>query len=530
MSVKKWLVLVSILIIFSLLAVGCSPKEGRTDYRDWDDYVTELLEIEESYSELVNLHEIGHSHENRPIYALEISSEEGTNDGRPESLHMGMHHGCEWPSGEMAIDLAWHLLENYKTDAQVTAIVDNIRVWIIPVVNPDGFIYSADESDASWRKNRRPLPCGNIGVDLNRNYSYMWDTFKREGEPSDGRYRGPDPFSELELQGIRDLYLERHIVTTITGHTVAGMILWPWAYNKKPAPDTDVLKGLAFEMNDWSNYIVGQWNSTLYGASGEATDWIYGVFRGLAYTFEYGDQFFIPPYEDYLAEFEKNLPAFLHNIEQSAHYSSVISGKLTDANGNPLDGELELEIELRSPLADGTFINELQSSSLSVTTSGKYEWHVLPSKQPELTTPPYKITAGAPGMYSETFYLSIDSYGEKHEIDFVLRPALELMVDLADPFTTGTIIPVEFKTLNRRGQTTPMDSVTLSLYENATLIHTYVEGRGARNVRTGNVPGEYIVNINTSTFQLEEGMYTIVIEFSSIGEDHSYETVFILVE
>lgn len=430
----------------------------RNDYRTWDDYVAELLEIEENYSELVNLHIIGHSHENRPIYALEISSEAGINDGRPESLHMGMHHGCEWPSGEMAMDLAWYLLENYGTVDQVTDIVENIRVWIIPVVNPDGFVYQGEHLNQWIRKNRRPpetsgIQGGSIGVDLNRNYPYFWGC--DEGSSSDEAshvYRGPYPFSEPELWGIRDLYLNRHIITTITGHTTGRWIVWPWAHTKDPAPDAETLAELGNEMNYWSNYNAYQWSEDfdhetgtggLGGTpSGEATDWIYGMFGGLAYTFEYGDMAdgFRPDYEKYREEFQRNILAFLHNIEQAAHYSSVISGNVTDTQGNPLEATLHMEVLLTSPgceCDDCTYGGLCFMQRTSISVSGAYEWHVLPSKQPEDFGPqPYIITASAPGMHPQTVQLEIDSYSEQHQLNFQLQSDGSLC-EVSDPVIDG---------------------------------------------------------------------------------------------
>lgn len=65
------------------------------------------------------------------------------------------------------------LLKDYITDTSTKLLVDNIEIWVVPMVNPDGHQYSK-ETDRNWRKNRRDNEDGTYGVDLNRNHSYNW--------------------------------------------------------------------------------------------------------------------------------------------------------------------------------------------------------------------------------------------------------------------------------------------------------------------------------------------------------------------
>ena len=57
--------------------------------------------------------------------------------------------------------LAYQLIAGYGKDSNVTSYVDNYDFYLIPVVNPDGFVYSQTQ-DRLWRKNRAPpLPGAN---------------------------------------------------------------------------------------------------------------------------------------------------------------------------------------------------------------------------------------------------------------------------------------------------------------------------------------------------------------------------------
>lgn len=49
-----------------------------------------------------------------------------------------------------------------------------VNDWVIvPVANPDGYEFS-HTSNRMWRKNRFPATILCTGIDLNRNFAYMW--------------------------------------------------------------------------------------------------------------------------------------------------------------------------------------------------------------------------------------------------------------------------------------------------------------------------------------------------------------------
>src|SRR4029453_16587448 len=94
-----------------------------------------------------------------------------------------------------------YLLENYQNDSLVKNIVDNRELYIIPCLNPDGYLYNelTDPSGGGmWRKNRRDNLDGNFGVDLNRNYDLFWGYDDNGSSPNtfSETYRGIFPASE----------------------------------------------------------------------------------------------------------------------------------------------------------------------------------------------------------------------------------------------------------------------------------------------------------------------------------------------
>ena len=274
---------------------GMNALSSDADYRSFADYEQELHQIAEQYPDIAELHVIGESHEGNPIYALEISDSLGET-GEPESVHMALYHAREWPTGEMAMNLAHHLTDGYGENDQVTQVVDDIKTWIIPVVNPDGFIHSYEDY-RMWRKNRMDNGDGTFGVDLNRNHSYLWGSDNgSSGNTDSNTYRGTAPFSEPETAALRDFFLERNVITTITSHTHGELILYPWSHKFDVVPDPEI-ETMAAAMSDFNGYsdipAMG-----LYPQSGDYLDWMYGTMRGISFTFESATEF-IPPYEGY---------------------------------------------------------------------------------------------------------------------------------------------------------------------------------------------------------------------------------------
>lgn len=66
------------------------------------------------------------------------------------------------------------------TNAQVKTALST-GVVFVPLSNPDGVAYD-QSSNSCWRKNRNPASstgsAASIGVDLNRNFDFLWDFTK----------------------------------------------------------------------------------------------------------------------------------------------------------------------------------------------------------------------------------------------------------------------------------------------------------------------------------------------------------------
>lgn len=297
-------ILVWVLAIIMLLGQAAFA-EGTVDI-DWSvryryaELEDQLKQMNAAYGDITTLYPIGHTWMERSLWCIEI-----TNKAIPEAEKTGVAvfgniHGGERESASAAMYFAWWLTENSASE-RVAAILDNYTVYVIPVINPDGyeqsFVYNTRQNmrpvdangnniafsdpytdidgdgyiatlyrgKADEQPNRRSGSFGmespdwdrngilgddprNSGIDMNRTFDYQWkrydiDTVNTEaGVIGANSYTsgGPSAASEPEIQAVQNFLLNKRIDALATLHTGIQAVLYPWCYRPyDPAIDSD---------------------------------------------------------------------------------------------------------------------------------------------------------------------------------------------------------------------------------------------------------------------------------------------------
>ncbi|MCK5786523.1 MAG: hypothetical protein KAH54_08185, partial [Candidatus Sabulitectum sp.] len=199
--------------------------------------------------------------------------------GAPAILFTALTHAREPGSNSVVIDWAQWLTTEYGSDTMATFILNNAQIYIIPIVNPDGYVYNSP-SGGNQRKNMNfNTPVNSSGIDLNRNYSYMWgyDDSGSSPDPYSETYRGESALSEAETLA------ETQWIDTIQPlggfhyHTYGGMLLYPYGYNNTATPHQSTFESWAAQMTAQNGYTYGRCGQILYDVNGDAVDWSYGA-------------------------------------------------------------------------------------------------------------------------------------------------------------------------------------------------------------------------------------------------------------
>jgi len=369
-------------------------SETGDNYHTFTEMVTFLETIVETYPSITLLKSIGTTFEGNDIWCLEISDNPGIDEKEPGVVFMGVHHAREWPTLEICLHLIETLTSAFGKNDSLTHLIDERRIWIIPCVNPDGFIYDHDENAGTpwWRKNRNYFEEFNTyGVDLNRNYGgscngyplAMWGSTGMSHDPANDIYCGPAPFSEIETQSIRNLFLEEDICATISWHTYSELVLWPWGYSLgQKTPDDNYMAEVGREIasrittQDGMGTYTPTQSAGLYPTTGDTTDWAYGYYHYIlgkplfAYTIEACSSFH--PDEQYLSQIcKENVDGALYLLQEAENISALIPRVLPptiDEVGVEPDGSFILSWTQKNQEADATQYHLEELSNLYLFT------------------------------------------------------------------------------------------------------------------------------------------------------------------
>jgi len=353
---------------------------------------------------IYQLYEIGRSsNDDLPIYAVKLSYNAEQDEDEPRVLILGQCHAEEIYGVEIAMELIDWLLHpnafypvNYL-DRKMA--IENTELWVVPTHNPEGLLtVHGDTLNGEWiqdewfRKNKTDINLNGIfdyvygpgndsdGVDLNRNYDFNWifgdDKYELDYGCSENPsyisnfdyYRGEEPFSELEIQAIRDFAIEKQFLLSIAYHSsrsgcVSEKVIYPWLWTEnKPSPDFEVIDKLG---RDIASFIPTQDGITTYLPSGSvsrrgnAHDWFYSQTGCIQYLIEAGTSNIQSSDEEIIEDtIDRNLVGAFHLINRASgnNFGEIgadkymINGLVKDiTSGELLDAEISI-LEMDGPM------------------------------------------------------------------------------------------------------------------------------------------------------------------------------------
>ncbi|KAI0376077.1 hypothetical protein F5Y04DRAFT_293236 [Hypomontagnella monticulosa] len=253
-------------------------------YHAYDDHVRYWADLQAAFTNNSELIQAGTSFEGRPIQGIHLWGSSGKNS-KPAVFFNGNVHAREWITSKVVEYLLYQIVTGYGNDTTVKAALDNYDFYVLPVVNPDGFVYSQTTSRL-WRKNRQTRDNTTaVGTDINRNWSVGFGGDGSSSNPSSETFSGYRPGDTPECAALMDfaqaLAADKGIKLYIDWHSYAQVILLSYGYTCDSfPPNIDRQISLAAET---SARIAQPYNTTfdygpgcivLYQSSGNGRDYM----------------------------------------------------------------------------------------------------------------------------------------------------------------------------------------------------------------------------------------------------------------
>lgn len=296
-------------------AAGNQAEGGLGSWTSYAQMRSDYVAYAAAHPAIAEFHVIGQSVQGRDIFALRISDHVAVEEDEPEVVFWASIHGDEFASGEIAYRWALELLDAYGVDPVLTGYVDNLEIWVVPLLNPDGH-------ENGTRENFN-------GVDLNRDFGWNW-------EPGWGGSKAA--YSQPETRSLQEFCLEENVSLSATLHCDGNIFLYPWCYSPLNVPEHQLVTTVGHLYADAASYtLIKSW--TDYETHGELLDLIHGGYGSLCYTAEisnnlglFGDSY--SRNTDGLEQFCKAAGSGLHGLVTDAQTGQPLRATVT-ISGSP---------------------------------------------------------------------------------------------------------------------------------------------------------------------------------------------------
>ncbi|KAL5277837.1 hypothetical protein ACFFRR_002831 [Megaselia abdita] len=284
-----------------------SARMGTDCYRSHLEINNYIEDLQRRFPHRVFVKQVGYTFENRALKTITVTNGDGRKNKPVIFVDAGMH-AREWISPATGIYVIQQLVEHFDNNKNLLKDHD----WVVmPMINADGYEFTrSDPSNRFWRKNRKSYSEKCDGVDLNRNFDYMYGVSGTSSDPCADTFKGPGPFSEPESTVVRDVLLSLKGRTSfyLSLHSYGPYFLHPWSYAKVDAPNDEELSDVARAGYEailaygGRVYKYGNTAKLTYAAAGESSDYAYAVAGArISVTMELpsgGKKGFDPPPQD----------------------------------------------------------------------------------------------------------------------------------------------------------------------------------------------------------------------------------------
>ncbi|MFG6119291.1 M14 family metallopeptidase [Thalassobacillus sp. B23F22_16] len=205
----------------------------------YDVLTKDIQALADRYPNAITYQSIGTSPYGREIWAVKVGS------GEQNILVNGSHHAREWLTSTLNMKMVEEYAKAYTNNTtingfQVRTLLDDVAIWFVPMVNPDGVTLQQQGLGAFPSSVHNDLKAMNDGSsdftrwkanakgeDLNRQYPADWENIKHSsGKPYYKDFKGYYPMQAVESQHLASFTYETGPRSTIAYHSAGEIIYW----------------------------------------------------------------------------------------------------------------------------------------------------------------------------------------------------------------------------------------------------------------------------------------------------------------
>ena len=272
-------------LALALLVLSAQPSEAVEVLHTYDSMKEDTQELASQYPDIAIYSEHGISTGlDLEIFSVDVAlnitelTDEELN-ALPTMYVDGTHHGNEGMSAEASFLFLQDVLQR---SAANPSYLEGKRLVVTPSVNPDGYVL---DCRSNWN-----------GVDLNRNYPYMWGMYGTSDTPNfcpvSGTYKGSSEGSEIETQINMEFMRNMNLYVYFSAHTGSNDIVLPWKITGEfavPIADWELYE---YFLNESTNVSGLTYRDP--GGAGESIAWGYGARAALSLIVEVDDMQWSP--------------------------------------------------------------------------------------------------------------------------------------------------------------------------------------------------------------------------------------------
>ena len=273
-------------------------EKALADYPTSAQVAQKIRDLVARYPKIMKLVPIGKSVKGKDLLFVKISDNVGTDEVEPEFKYISSMHGDEITGRELTLRLIEEIGQKYGSDSEITDLVNNTELYIMPSMNPDG-------SDLKQRANANYS-------DLNRNFP---DIISDSQSSTAGR--------QIETQAVMNFQATRQFALSANFHGGTIVANYPWDSKYDLFPMDAFVKELSQgyadlnpEMRSSDEFHGGITNGAAwYIVRGGMQDWSYVWFNDLQITVELSHVKW-PDYSEIPGFYKSNRDSMVYYMKQ----------------------------------------------------------------------------------------------------------------------------------------------------------------------------------------------------------------------